>query len=176
MKDIPLYSIVIFPTPEQTALIKSYKQLLKNHIGWYGSTNAAAHITVISIKDEFMLSLYLDLIKEFCKNIEPQNVTLNKWNSFAQHTFFLEPNETAHQYLNQIIIDLHQYLGFKIKTAHTHLTIARELDVKKMKIAYELFQSIEVNFEFCCDAIYLRKFNYQTKQYSDIIEKISFGK
>jgi len=175
MKDIPLYSIVIFPSSEQTALVKSYKQLLKNHIGWFGSANAVAHITVINFKDEFMLALYLDLIKEFCKSVKPQNVVLNNWNSFSQHTFFLEPNETSQQYLNQLIIDLYHYLGFKIKTTHAHLSIARGLDTKKMKIAYELFQNIEVNFEFSCDVLYLRKFNNQTNQYSDIIEKICLG-
>lgn len=33
MKHIPLFSLVIFPNSEQSNLIKSYKQLLKNHIG-----------------------------------------------------------------------------------------------------------------------------------------------
>lgn len=176
MKQIPLYSIVLFPTPEQSALIKSYKQLLKNHIGWFGSANAAAHITVINFDNEFSLKLHLEQIREFCKTVTSQNIILNSWNSFGERTFFIAPNETSQQYLNQLIIDLHQYIGFKIKTAHAHLSIARGLDAKKMKAAYELFQNSEVNFEFSCDAIYLRRFNDQTKQYSDIIEKISFGK
>ncbi|WP_121313106.1 MULTISPECIES: hypothetical protein [unclassified Flavobacterium] len=115
MKQIPLYSIVLFPTPEQSALIKSYKQLLKNHIGWFGSANAAAHITIINFDNEFSLKLHLEQIKEFCKTVVPQNVILNTWDSFGERTFFIAPNETSQQYLNQLIIDLHQYIVLKSK-------------------------------------------------------------
>jgi hypothetical protein len=175
MKQIPQYSLVIFPTPEQIALVKSYKQLLKSHIGWFGSANAAAHITVINFDDEFSLTLYLNQIREFCKTIKPQNVILNNWGSFGERTFFIAPNETSQHYLDQLIIDLHHYLGFKSKDAHAHLSIARGLDAGKMKKAYELFRNTEIHLEFSCGAFYLRKFNDQTRQYSDIIEKISFG-
>ncbi len=68
MKQIPLYSLVIFPNSEQSTLIKSYKQLLQNRIGWFGSANAMAHITVINFENELSLQLHLDRIREFCKN------------------------------------------------------------------------------------------------------------
>jgi hypothetical protein len=67
MKQIPLYSLVIFPNSEQSALIKSYKQLLKDHIGWFGSANATARITVINFENELSLQLHLEKIREFCK-------------------------------------------------------------------------------------------------------------
>lgn len=177
MKQIPLFSLVIFPTPEQSALIKSYKQLLKNHIGWFGSANTAAHITVIQFDNEMLLALYIEQIREFCKTIIPQNVTLNTWDHFVNpYTFFIAPNESSQQYLDKLIIDLHQYLDFKISNTHAHMSIARKLDPEKIGIAHELFRNTEINFEFSCDTFYLRRFNDQTKQYSDIIEKISFGK
>jgi hypothetical protein len=176
MKQIPLFSLVIFPTPEQTALVKSYKELLKSHINWFGSFNAAAHITVIQFDDEFSLTLHIDQIRDFCKTAIAKNVTLNNWNSFGDRTFFISPNEESQLYLDQLIIDLHQFIGFKIKNTHAHLSIARGLDAGKMQIAYELFQNIKVNLEFNCNAFYLRKFNEQTKQYSDIVETIPFGK
>lgn len=176
MKQIPQFSIVIFPTAEQSELIKSYKQLLKNKIGWFGSANAAAHITVINFNDEFELNLHLEQIREFCKAAIPKNIVLNTLDSFGERTFFIAPDETSRQYLDQLIVDLHQHLGFKVKTAHAHLSVARGLDAGKMKTAYELFKGTEINFEFSCHAFYLRKFNDQTKQYSDIVEKISFGK
>lgn len=174
MKQIPLYSLVIFPNPEQSALVKTYKQLLKNHIGWYGSANSAAHITIINFDDEFSLQLHLDNIREFCKTVIPQNVTLNRFDSFGERTFFIAPDPGSQQYLDNIIADLHQYLGFKIQNPHAHLSIARGLDAEKMKKAFELFKNIPINLEFSCDSFYLRKFNEQTKQYSDIIEKIEF--
>lgn len=175
MKQIPLFSLVIFPSPEQMALVKSYKQLLKSHIGWFGSANATAHITIIQFDNEFMLNLHLEQIRAFCKTVIAQNVTLNAWSSFGERTFFIAPDETSQQYLDNLILDLHQYLGFKAKSANAHLSIARGLDAGKMETAYKLFQNTEVNFQFNCDAIYIRKFNEQTKQYSDIIEKIPFG-
>jgi hypothetical protein len=176
MKPIPLYSLVIFPTPEQSEQIKAYKQLLKNHIGWYGSANAWPHITVINFEDDVQLIRCTERIREFCQTAVSQNVTLNTWDSFGERTFFIAPDATSQNYLNQLIIDLHQLLGFNIKTAHAHLSIARGLDASKMKKAYALFKDMEVNFQFSCDAFYLRKFNDQTKQYSDIVEKMSFGK
>ncbi len=175
MKQIPQYSLVIFPTPEQSILVKSYKQLLKNEIGWFGSANAAAHITVINFDDDLSLNLHLEQIKDFCKTVVSQNVTLNAWDSFGERTFFIAPDETSQQYLDNLIINLHQYIGFKVKTAHAHLSIARGLDAEKMKTAYQLFSNIKINLQFSCDAIYMRKFNDQTKQYSDVIEKIPFG-
>lgn len=176
MKHIPLYSLVIFPNSEQSTLVDSYKQMLKNHIGWYGSANATAHITVINFENELSLQLHIDRIREFCKTVIPQKVTLNAWDSFADKTFFITPDQTSRQYLDNLIIELHLYLGFKIKNAHAHLSIARGLDAKKMKTAYELFRNTKINLQFDCDSFHLRKFNEQTKQYSDIIEKIDFGK
>ena len=175
-RSIPLYSLVIFPNSEQSTLIKSYKQLLKNHIKWFGSANAAAHITVINFENELSLQLHLDRIREFCKTAIQQKVTLNAWDSFEESTFFIAPDQPSKHYLDNLIIDLHRYLGFKIKNAHAHLSIARGLDAKKMKTAYELFRNTPINIQFICDSFYLRRFNEQTQQYSDIKEKIDFGK
>ncbi|MES2574506.1 MAG: 2'-5' RNA ligase family protein [Bacteroidota bacterium] len=176
MKPIPLYSLVIFPNSEQLTLIKYYKQLLQNNIGWFGSANAAAHITVMNFENELSLQLHLDRIREFCKTAIPQKVTLNSWNSFGERTFFITPDQASQHYLDKLIIDLHQYLGFKINNAHAHLSIARGLDAEKMKKAYDLFANTPINLQFNCDSFHLRRFNEQTKQYSDIVEKIDFRK
>ena len=174
MKNIPLYSLVIFPNSEQLALIKSYKQLLKNHIRWFKSVNAAAHITVIQFENELSLQLHLDRIREFCKTAISQKVTLNAWDSFGESTFFITPDQTSQQYLDNLIINLHHYLGFKAKNVHAHLTIGRKLDAEKMKIAFELFRNTQINLQFNCDSFYLRRFNEQTQHYSDIVEKVDF--
>lgn len=175
MKKIPLYSLVIFPNSEQSTLIKSYKQLLKNHIKRFGSVNSMAHITVINFENELLFQLYIDRIREFCKTAIQRKVTLNSWGSFGEKTFFIAPDQPSQLYLNNLIIDLHLYLGFKIKNAHAHLSIARGLDTKKMETAYELFKNMPINLQFNCDSFYLRRFNNQTQQYSDILEKIDFG-
>ncbi len=175
-RPIPLYSLVIFPNSEQSTLVKSYKQLLKNHIDWFSSVNAAAHITIINFENELSLQLYLDRIREFCKTVVSQKVTLNAWDFFDEHTFFIAPDETSQLYLDNLIINLHHYIGFKVKTTHAHLSIARKLNAEKMKKAYQLFSNTEINLQFSPDAIYLRRYNEKNQQYSDIIEKIDFGK
>lgn len=110
MKHIPLFSLVIFPNSEQSDLIKSYKELLKNHIGWFGSANAAAHITVINFENELSLQLYLDRIREFCRTSVSQKVTLNTWDSFGERTLFIKPDDTSQQYLNNLIINLNLFI------------------------------------------------------------------
>ena len=174
MKQIPLYSIVIFPNPEHITLIKSYKQLLKNNIGWFGSANSDAHITLINFENEFIFQLYIDQIRQFCNTIIPKKVVFNTLDSFGTNTFYFSPDKASQLYLNKIIVDLHKFLNFKINNVHAHLTIARGLNEEKMKLAFELFRTIEINLEFTCDAIYLRKFNEQTKQYFRFARKNSF--
>lgn len=71
---------------------------------------------------------------------------------------------------------MHKSIGFDIKNSHAHITIARRLDSEKMKKAQEQFDSTEINFEFICDSLNIRKFNQKKKQYSDIIETINFDK
>ena len=176
MKAIPQYSLVIFPTTEQQNLIKTYKKSLKETIGWFGSTNSDAHITIINLENELTLGLYINQIKDFCKTIIPQKVRFYFFDSFSNHTFFISPDEKSQLYLNNIIIDMHKSIGFDIKNAHAHMTIARGLDAERMKKAQEQFNTTEINFEFICDSLYIRKFNQKTKQYSDIIETIYFDK
>lgn len=178
MRHIPEYSLVIFPTKEQSYLIKSYKQLLKEHIGWFGSANAAAHITVIQFSSEMEFELYIDKIREYCRNIIPQNVRFNSLGCFDRAgAFFIAPDEASKIYLDKIIVNIHEFLGFKIdnEQVNAHMSIARKLYNGKLQDAFELFKNMNVEFQFNCNALYVRKFNVQTKQYSDIVEKINFG-
>ncbi|WP_348824588.1 2'-5' RNA ligase family protein [Flavobacterium aestuarii] len=172
MRQIPLYSLVIFPNPEQITLIKSYKQLLRNNIGWFGSANAGAHITIINFDNEFSLQLHLDSIREFCKTALPQKVTLNKFDSFGERTFFIASDSASQHYLDNLIVGLHQYLDFKIQNTHAHLSIARGLDAQKMKTAFELFRNTPINLEFNCNCFYLRRFGSRTKPGEECQNKI----
>lgn len=169
-----MYSLVIFPNLEQQNLVKSFKKSLKAEIGWFGSFNSEAHITIINLESELAFKLYINQIKDFCKTINSQKLKFYHFNSFDNHTFYISPDDESQLYLNKIIIDLHKFLGFEVKNANAHITIARGLDEERMKKAKQQFGSTVVNFEFICNCIYARRFNEQTKQYSDIIEKINF--
>ncbi|MGC4039746.1 MAG: 2'-5' RNA ligase family protein [Flavobacterium sp.] len=177
MKPIPQYSLVIFPPEGQLDLVKSYKQLLKDHIGWFGSANAAAHITIIQFSNEMEFQLYIAQIRECCKNIISQKVTFNSFANFEQSgAFFIAPDDASKTYLDNIIIAIHEFLGFKIdkQNVNAHMSIGRKLYGEKMKAAFALFKTFNIDLQFHCKALYVRKFNQQTKQYSDIVEKIHF--
>lgn len=174
MKQIPKYSLVIFPTLEQMNKVKSFKKSLKAEIGSFGSSNSEAHITIINLESELAFGLYINLIKDFCKTIIPQKVKFTSFSFFHHHTFFISPDGTSLIYLNSIITKLHQYIGFEVKNVHAHMTIARGLDVERMKKAQNQFIDTEINFEFICDCLYIRRFNQKKQQYSDVIGKIDF--
>lgn len=174
MKQIPKYSLVVFPTSEQKDLVKSLKKSLKEKIGWFRSANSEAHITIINLESELTLELYINQIKEFCKTISSQKVKFDNLNSFGNHTFYISPEYESKLYLNKIIIDLHQFIEFEVKNANAHITIVRGLDEERMKKAQNQFINTKINLEFNCDCLYVRRFNENTQQYSEIIEKIEF--
>jgi 2'-5' RNA ligase len=116
------------------------------------------------------------ILKDFCKTIIPQKVRFDSLDSFSHHTFFISPDEKSQLYLNNIIIDMHKSIGFGIKNTHAHMTIARGLDNERMKKAQEQFNTTEINLEFMCDSLHIRKFNQKRQQYSDIVEIIYFDK
>ncbi len=69
MKPIPLFSLVLFPAEEQLIQIKTHKHLLKSKIGWFGSANASAHITLLNFENEEQFLFFVDQIREFCKTV-----------------------------------------------------------------------------------------------------------
>jgi hypothetical protein len=60
MKQIPKYSLVVFPTSEQKDLVKALKKSLKTEIEWFGCANSEAHITIINLESELALELYIN--------------------------------------------------------------------------------------------------------------------
>jgi 2'-5' RNA ligase len=178
-KQTPLYSVVIFPSPEIIEEIKALKQLLKQNIGWFNSCNSLAHITIAELKTEMDYLMYIDQIKDFCKTLTPQNIQFNSFSEFENSgTFYIAPNDNSKIYLDNIIIDIHYLLNYKIykENINSHITIARKIFDSKMNLTKELFNKTTINLNFKFDALYVRKFNFEKKQYSEIIEKIPFQK
>jgi hypothetical protein len=170
----PEYSLVIFPNPEQIALVKEFKQKLRAQIGWFGSFNANAHITVRNFEDDEQLAKYLKKIKAFAQTQSLQVVNFRGYDHFGDKTFFIAPDAGSQEYLDNLIKDFHQYLELEPGDIHAHISIARGLDESKMEQAKSIFQHIPVKFSFLCDALYLRKFSQETKQYSEIAAKFPF--
>lgn len=173
MSNIPLYSLVIFPDEQSTLLVKSFKELLLARIKWFGSANAAAHITVMNFWDDAELNQHYGKIRTFCQSAVAQCVRFNSFDSFGDRTFFIAPDPGSKKYLNELIRSFHQAIGYQSARVEAHITVARSLDTVKMAIAKELFNDISVDFDFNCHALFLRKFD--GKQYSVITEKFEFS-
>ena len=57
------------------------------------------------------------------------------------------------------------------KSSEPHISIGRQLTEAQLKIAYSLFDAVNLNF--ICDGITIRIFNPERKQY-DVLETIPF--
>ncbi len=128
----------------------------------------------MNFEDEAAFARHQERIRDFCRSAVSANVVFNYFDSFGDRTFFISPDKPSRKYLDRLIVDFARHLGYKTSKVHAHLSIARGLDGEKMKTAYSIFKNHPVDFSFCCDAFYLRKFNEQTQQYSDIVEKFQF--
>jgi 2'-5' RNA ligase len=177
-KEPALYSIVVFPSIEKSEEVKLLKQILRNKINWFHSCNSAAHVTIIELQTEIDYLMYIEQIRQFCNTVNPRIIKFNSFNSFKYSgAFYIAADERSKSYLDKIIIDLHNILCFQTEKleVNSHMTIARKLKPNEMEITWKLFSNIPIDLKFVCDALYVRRFNQDTKQYSDVVEKISFG-
>ncbi|MBA0883481.1 2'-5' RNA ligase family protein [Flavobacterium undicola] len=169
------YSLVISPSEEIIALVKTMKNELAKEIGWFHSKNSLAHITI----NEFMASENeIKMIKKqlntICESLKPVLVHLNAFDSYPNGAFFIAPDALSKIDLKQIMKHLNQ--SFRVKTLfknnEPHLSIARQLSPEHIATSYRLFsKSIDLNF--VCDSISLRLFNPNIKQF-EIISHFEF--
>lgn len=163
------FSLVAFPNPTQTEAIALWKKLLKKLIGPFTSWDSKGHQTIAQFWNEKELLHYLPRIRTFCNLVIPTEVTFDDF-VFGNKTFFISANKASKFYLNNLIKNFHIHLSKKNQGIQAHISIARELDTNQMDIAKELFKNTSVNFKFMCKELHLRKYNPNTKQYSDSIE------
>jgi 2'-5' RNA ligase len=176
------YSLVISPSEEIIALVKSMKQKLSNEIklieggdGWFNSKNSLAHITI----NEFMASdNEMEIIKKqlnaIVESLKPVEVRLNAFDNYPNGAFFIAPDAVSKIDLKEIMKHINQ--SFRVKTIlknnEPHLSIARKLSPEHIALSYRLF-SEPINLNFLCNSIALRLFNPEIKQF-EIIEHFEF--
>ena len=156
--------------------MKEWKHLLKKEIGRFGSDNSLAHITVMGFEEDLnQLPYWINKISSFCNNYTEYEIGFDGFYSFGSYVFYVKLDDGSVKYFNKLILDIHRYFGFKIKSVKSHMTIARELDEIRIESAYKLFKNYETDFKFLCDGFTLRKYNTTTKQYSDFIIEYKFS-
>ncbi|QSW88567.1 2'-5' RNA ligase family protein [Flavobacterium endoglycinae] len=171
------YSVVFYSKPVVDT-VKEMKDLLKSkvHKNWYNSCNSEAHITIceFQIDDSQFDSIKKKLIK-ICDTFTPSQVYLDHFGSYDNAgAFFIAPNEESKNNLIPIMKKIHETLkSLKLKKSDDpHMSIGRRLTPENLKIASQLFTTI--NIDFLCNEIVIREFDPIKKQFF-VIDSIEFG-
>ena len=169
------YSLVISPSEEIIALVKTMKEELAKEIGWFHSKNSLAHITINEfMADENEIEIIKKQFQTICESLKPIHVHLNTFDNYPNGAFFIAPDAVSKIDLKQIMKHLNQSFRTKtlFKNNEPHLSIARQLSPEHIATGYRLF-SKPINLNFVCDNIALRLFNPDIKQF-EIIAHFEF--
>jgi len=169
------YSIVFYSKPIVDT-VKKMKDFLRSKIQWYNSCNSEAHITICEFKiDDSQLDSIKQKLYRICNTFKTSQVNLDHFGSYEiAGAFFIAPNEESKNNLKPIMKKIHDTLkSFKLKKSDDpHMSIGRKLTPENLKIASQIFTSIDINF--LCNEIVLREFDPLKKQFF-VIDSIAFG-
>ncbi|WP_284653458.1 2'-5' RNA ligase family protein [Flavobacterium terrisoli] len=173
---MPKYSVAIVPSEEIVVLVAHIKQELSEKIGWFNSKNSQAHITILEFEaNEKDIEKITNPIKTLCDTLKPIEVSFNHYDAFPNGAFFIAPTDKSRIELKSIMKQVEsvtKHVKNAYRSHEPHISIGRRLDEAKLKTAIETFT--DINFSFECDAIALRVFNENRKQFA-VIEKFPFN-
>lgn len=169
------YSVVIHPSKEIIADIKTMKEDLASKIGWYNSKNSVAHITICEFKiDDSQIDKFKQKLFKVCDTFTPFLVDLDHFGSYDSGAFFIGPSQDSKQNLKPIMKktqDTMQLSNLK-KSSDPHISIGRKLTPESIEIANNLFTTISMSF--LCDTIILRELDPVKKQFF-VMDTFAFG-
>lgn len=168
------YSVVFHPSETVLEAVKELKEQLSTKIGWFPSKNSLAHATICEFDCE--LTTYENIksrITNYCRYQIPFNVTFNAFGNYTNGAFFIAPNTESKTKMAEIMKEIPKQIQFPVshKSSEPHISIGRQLTEVQLKIAYSLFEAVNLNF--ICEGITIRIFNPDKKQY-DVLETIPF--
>ena len=169
---------VVFYSKKVVGPVKELKDLLKSkvHKNWYSSCNSEAHITICEFTiDESQLDSVKPKLSKISDTFTPFQVSLDHFASFPNAgAFFIGVTEDSKNHFVPIMKKIHETLKFlKLKKSEEpHMSIGRRLTPENLKIASELFTTIDLQFE--CNEIVLREFDPIKKQFF-VMDAFPFG-
>ena len=180
MSDIYLYSVAIYPVISVMDSVKRFKDDLASSIGWYGSRNSKAHITICEFNadaERELVSIKSQL-QRLCATESPLDLKFdhvgmyeNKVNGVA----CLLPDKETEEILKPLMKRIGK--GLKVKNIsgsnNPHITIGRKLNKEQVSFATDLFKDTKVNLNFICDRVVLRVLNRSIGQF-EVIEEFIF--
>lgn len=172
------YSLVFNPSQRIIDAVKIMKDDFKSKVdkNWYNSCNSAAHITIFEFKiEESQIEKFKQKVSKICNAFTPFQVDLDHFGFYENSgAFFIAPNEDSTNNLKLIMKKTQDALkSYNIqKSTDPHMSIGRKLTPENLKIASQLFTTIEM--DFLCDNIVLREFDPVKKQFF-VIHTFAFG-
>jgi 2'-5' RNA ligase len=169
------YSVVIYPSQEVIDAVKTMKDYLKIKIDWYSSCNSTAHITICEFTiDDSQIDKFKQKLAKICDTFLSFQVYLDHFGSYESGAFYIAPNEESKMNLKPIMKKVQETLKpLKLKKSDDpHMSIGRKLTPENLKIASELFTTIEI--DFLCKEIVLRELDPIKRQFF-VIDTFSFG-
>ncbi|MBF4494444.1 2'-5' RNA ligase family protein [Flavobacterium sp. MR2016-29] len=169
------YSVAIYPSQEVIDAVKTMKDYLKIKIDWYSSCNSTAHITICEFTiDDSQIDKFKQKLLKICDTFLPSQVYFDHFGSYESGAFYIAPNEKSKVNLKPIMKKVQEILKpLKLKKSEDpHMSIGRKLTPENLRIASELFTTIEI--DFLCKEIVLRELDPIKKQFF-VIKTFPFG-
>ncbi|NRF41841.1 2'-5' RNA ligase family protein [Pedobacter foliorum] len=187
-----IYSIAIYPFGSVMDEVRALKDELASLIGWYGSRNSKAHITIGEFEAD--LEGKLDSIKsqlrKLCETEFPLDLRFDHVGAYEKGTnsvICILPDNESETILKPLMKRIQKGLKVKLtyNSSNPHITIGRKLDEEKLSVANTLFKDKKIKLNFCCDRIVLRvregnsqflvieEFVFQSKPSSSSDEQLS---
>ncbi|WP_214229101.1 2'-5' RNA ligase family protein [Pedobacter sp. B4-66] len=158
-----IYSVAIYPFGTVMDEVRALKDDLASLIGWFGSRNSKAHITICEFNadSERQLEVVKSQLHNICDTESPLNLTFDHLGAFEKgvnSVICLLPDNESETILKPLMKRIQK--GLKVKLTHSssnpHITIGRKLDAEKLSVANTFFMSKAINLNFCGDRIVLR--------------------
>lgn len=168
------YSVIFHPSETVIETVKGLKEELYTRIGWYPSKNSLAHITICEFEHELATyEIIKNKISNYCRYQNTFEVSFNAFANYPNGAFFIVPEVESKAKMVEIMKEIPKEIKFSVshKSVDPHISIGRKLNEEQLKIAYTLFEEIDINFS--CQGITIRIFNTKRKQY-DVLETIPF--
>ena len=169
------YSVAIYPSQAVIDSVKTMKDYLKSKIEWYNSCNSVAHITICEfIFDEAEINSIKKKLFKISDTFTPFQVDLDHFESYENGAFFIAPSKQSKEKLKPVLKKTQEALRISAlkKSNDPHISIGRKLIPENLKIASQLFTTIEI--DFLCKEIVLRELDPIKKQFF-VIENFPFG-
>lgn len=162
------YSVVFMPDLQTIEAVKQMKLLLADKIGWFNSKNSLAHFTIFEFfEDDLQEDKFCAQLDRIASEINSFNMQCDAFDWFDNGAFYIKPNEVSSTKMSELmkqVLKESTQIKKTITNTNPHLSIARRLSPEKLKIAQELFTSINLNFQIT--HLTLRKFDEKLKQFT----------